>query len=76
MVPVFVCDEDSAQAFRRAADGGEPFPDLAGAEPGIDQEPGFARFEVGAIARAAAAKDGELNRHAATLGKRPAPASR
>jgi hypothetical protein len=67
MVRMFVCDEDSRQTFRRAANGGKPLAGLAGAEPGINQYAGFASFQIGAIAVGTAAENGELDGHIITL---------
>ena len=50
VVGMFVREENAAQAFGRAANLGEPFTNLFGAETGIDQEASVARLEVGAIA--------------------------
>jgi hypothetical protein len=63
MIGMFMGDENPMEAFGRATDAGEPFPDLAPAEPGIDQEPGFICLEVGAVPTGTAAKDGEVDRH-------------
>ena len=63
VIGMFVGDEDAREAFRCALDGGEAFADLLAAEAGVDQEPDIVRFQVGAIARGAAAQDGELHWH-------------
>ena len=42
---------------------GEPLARLAQAEPGVNQQPGFVRFQVGAIPRGTAAQNGQLNGH-------------
>lgn len=50
MIGVLMGDEDSIETFGRSSDAGESFPDLAAAETGIDQQTGFLRLEIGAIA--------------------------
>jgi hypothetical protein len=62
VVGMFVRKKNAAETFGRATDLGETFADLFGAETGIDQEPGAAGLEVGAIAIGTAAENRELNR--------------
>ena len=47
---MFVGDEDARERFRGAGDGGQALADLAPAKAGVDQQAGFTRFQVGAIA--------------------------
>ena len=61
MVGMFVGDENAGQGLGSSRKAGEFLADLPAAEPGVDQEPDFAGFEIGAIAAGAAAKDGEVN---------------
>src|SRR4051812_25635229 len=61
---MFVCDEDAVQPFWRARNAGEFLPDLSSAESGVDEEPDFAGFEIGAVAAGTAAENRELDRHA------------
>ena len=63
MVGMFVGDQDGGELFRRAADGGQAQADLARAEPGVHEDPGFGGFEVGAIAARTAAENGEFDGH-------------
>src|SRR5206468_8878177 len=58
MVEVLVRDENAMQIFRRAPNGQESLADLFAAETGIDQQAGFVRLEVGAVAIRTAAEDG------------------
>ncbi|MDB6108688.1 MAG: hypothetical protein JWR69_438 [Pedosphaera sp.] len=67
MVGVLVGDEDAREAFRRAANGGQALADLTQAEPGIDENAGFGRLQVGTITAGAAAKNRELNGHSITV---------
>src|SRR5205823_5483918 len=73
MVAVLVCKEDSVKTLGRAPEGGQPLPDLAAAETGVDEQAGFPGFQVGTIARRTAAEDGESNCHAPTLRLREYP---
>jgi len=73
MIGMFVGDQDAVEAFRGAANRGEPLADLAGAEPGIDEQSRLVRFKVRAIAAGTAAQDGESCRHALTLGRDRGP---
>ncbi len=59
VVAVFVGEEDGLHVGEGAAEGMEAGFDLAGAEAGVDEEAGVVGFEVGAVAAAAAAEDGE-----------------
>jgi hypothetical protein len=63
MIGVLVSQKDARETFRRASDLGEAFANLAGAETGVDEQTGVARFEIGAITVGAAAQDRELNCH-------------
>ena len=62
VISMFVREENTAKTFRGATDLGETFADLFGTKTGVDQEPGVAGLEVGAIAVGTTAKDRELNR--------------
>ena len=64
MIGMFVREENAAESFGRAANLGEPFPNLAGAETGINQQARVATFEVSTITIRTAAQDRELNCHA------------
>jgi hypothetical protein len=68
---MFVRDEDAGQHFGRAVNSVEAIPYLASAQAGIDQEPRLARFKIRAIALRTAAQNGQMNRHALTLRRRP-----
>ena len=68
VIAVFMGDEDAAQQFRGAPDGGKPLPDLTSAQTGVDEKPRLVGFEVSAIARGAAAQDRQFDCHAPTLG--------
>jgi len=63
MVAVLVGDEDGIEVFGRAAEGGQSLADLSGAEAGVDEDSGFRRFHVGAIARGTASQNRQLNSH-------------
>ena len=63
MVGMLVGEENSGEAFRRPANLREPLANLLGAEPGVDQEPRIAGFEIRAITIRTAAQDRELNGH-------------
>jgi hypothetical protein len=63
MVRVFVRDEDAGQVFWRPADRRQTLPNLAQAEPGIDQDAGFVGFHISAIPVGTAAKNCQANRH-------------
>ena len=64
---MLVGEENSAEILRGAPDGCEPLADLARAKARIDEDAGFAAFQIGAIPGGTAAKNGKLNRHEATL---------
>jgi len=64
VIGMFVREENSTQPFRRTANLREPFPNLPGAKPGIDQKARVPAFEVRTITIRTAAQDRELNRHA------------
>jgi len=68
MIAVFMCDEDAVQQLWRAANGGEPVPDLTAAQAGVDEQPRLVRFEVSAVARRAAAQNRQFDSHAPTVG--------
>ncbi len=67
MVRVFVSDQDAGDAFGRAANGSEALPGLAGAEPGVNVNAGFAGLQVGAITAGTAAQNSQLNGHKGTV---------
>ena len=67
VVGVFVGDEDGGKIFRRLADGGEAFADLQRGEAGVHEDAGFGGLDVGAVARRAAAENGEGDSHAEKL---------
>lgn len=64
VIGMLVREENARKTFRRTTDLGEPFPNLPGAEPGINQQARVSAFEVSAITIRTAAQDRELNRHA------------
>lgn len=57
VIGMFVSDEYSVQAFHGASDLRQPLPDLASAQPGINEETGLIGFKVSAIAAGAAAQN-------------------
>ena len=59
VVAMLVREENRLHVGHGPADGGEPQLDLFGAEPGIDEDAGVLGLEVGAVAAAATAEDGE-----------------
>jgi hypothetical protein len=63
VVAVFVGDEDGVEVLRGSADGRESLSDLAGAQAGVDENPGFGRLDISAIASGTATQDRELNSH-------------
>lgn len=63
MVRVFVGDEDPGKVFGHPADRGQPLPNLPQAESGIDEQPRFSGFQVGAIASGTAAKNRQAYGH-------------
>src|SRR5215213_2059448 len=60
---MFVREQDAVEAFGRATDRGQAFADLAAGKSGVDEEAGFAGFQIGAISAGTAAKNRELNCH-------------
>ena len=63
MVAMFVGDEDGVEIFGCSPDTGKSLTDLPGTEAGVDQDSGFRRLEIGAIAGGSASQDRELNSH-------------
>ena len=55
MIGMFVREKNAVEIFGRATNGSEAFADLAAGKAGVDQQPGFAGFEIGAIAAGTAA---------------------
>jgi hypothetical protein len=55
MIGVFVREQNAVEVFWGAANGSKAFADLAAGKAGVDQQPGFAGFEIGAIAAGTAA---------------------
>jgi hypothetical protein len=66
---VFVGDQNSGEIFRRASDAGETRADLARGKPGVHEDAGFGRLDVGTIAGRAATEDGEFDGHGLKLGR-------
>lgn len=60
---MLVGHQDAVQGLRRASNGGQALADLPPAEAGVNQQPGFPGFQVGAITRGTATQDGEPCRH-------------
>ena len=74
MIGMFVREENAVKILGRATDRSEAFADLAAGKAGVDQQPGFAGFKIGAIAAGTAAKNRELNCHWRTsVGNRSRP---
>ena len=67
MVAVFVGEQDAVEPFGSAANGGEAFANLAAGKASVDEEAGFACFQVGAIAAGTAAKNSKLHCHGADV---------
>ena len=63
MVRMFVRDENASEIFGRASNRSKTLPDLAQAEPGINQDAGFIGFQVRAIAGRTAAENSQTNSH-------------
>ena len=63
VVGMFVREKNAIEIFGRAANRSEAFADLAAGKAGVDQQPGFAGFEISAIAAGTAAKNRKLNCH-------------
>jgi hypothetical protein len=63
MIRVFVSQEDAMKRFRCSADGGKPLSDLTPAESRVDQQPGIAGFQVGAVPSGAASQDRKSRWH-------------
>jgi hypothetical protein len=59
MVRVFVGQENAVQRFRGTSDGSEALADLPAAESGVNEQPRFVSFQISAISRGTAPKDGE-----------------
>jgi len=59
VVGVLVGQENAVEVLKTKPHGLQPPRDLAGAETGIDQESGLARFDEGAVSRTPAAQDSE-----------------
>jgi hypothetical protein len=60
VVAVFVGEKNGLHIGDGPADRSEPRFDLPGAEPGIDEKTGMLGLEIGAVAAAAAAQNGEM----------------
>ena len=63
VIRMLVRDQDAMQSLRRAADRGEPGPDLAATESGIHQQTGFVGLKEGAVSTGTAAEDRDSRRH-------------
>ena len=59
--------ENSRKTFRRARNAGELLSDLPPTESGVDEDPDFGGFEIGAVSAGTAAKNREVNRHGARI---------
>jgi hypothetical protein len=71
MVGVLVGKEDSIEGFGGPADERQPFPDLFGAKPSIDQKTRIFRLDIRAITVRTTAKNRKLNRHERQIRKGP-----
>ena len=64
---MFVGDQDGGEVFRHAAEAGEALANLQRGKPGIHEDAGRRRFQIGTVAAGAAAENGELDGHKRTL---------
>ena len=71
VIGMFVGDQDCLQRLRRAVDLGQPLPNLAPAEPRIDENPSLFCFQVGAVASGTAPQNRQSNRHALDITLKP-----
>ena len=67
VIGVLVGDENPVQALGRAANRGQPLPDLADTETRVNEDAGFLGLHVGAVASGTAAQDRQFDTHGRTV---------
>src|ERR1043165_164624 len=67
MIAMFVGDENSAEAFGRAAYRGEALSDLTDAEAGVNEHARFVGLDIRAVTIGTAAENRQMNSHSATV---------